>query len=171
MSLYDNDSMRPTGSRELAARSAPELAVLKHTNLFIGVDDLFIRKMLSAMQRASLPRGYVMNMESEVRRRFHIILSGRIKIGRHHLESGREVTLLLLGPGEGFNILNLLDGAGTHDLQTQAIDSVELLWAPVERWLTWMDITMRWAGQWPTSRRPVLNIFAIWPASLRSKVR
>ncbi|MBI1195583.1 MAG: helix-turn-helix domain-containing protein [Gammaproteobacteria bacterium] len=115
------------------------MKALQRSALFIGVDDHFIAEILPALQHACLPRGYVMSIDTEVCRRFHLILRGRIKIGRHHLETGREVTLLLLGPSDGFHVLNLLDGTGTHDLQTQAIDDVELLWAPVERWLAWMD--------------------------------
>jgi len=91
------------------------------------------------MQRESWPRGYLVNTDSEFHGRFHILVSGRVKVGRHHVDNGREVTLFLLGPGDGFNLLNVLDRVDTHDLQIRTLDEVELLWVPAERWTAWMD--------------------------------
>ncbi len=106
--------------------------------LFMGVDDQTLLNMLPVMQRERWPRGYCFNKPDQTGKRFYLLLKGRVKIGRLRPENGRELTLFLLGLGEGFNVLNLIDGGG-HDLQITALDEIEVLSAPVERWLGWME--------------------------------
>ncbi|MBI1195582.1 MAG: helix-turn-helix domain-containing protein [Gammaproteobacteria bacterium] len=120
-------------------RTIVDQQILQKSPLFVGVDEGFIQSVLPVMQRETLPRGYLINSGAEFHDRFHILLNGRVKVGRHHADSGREMTLFLLGPGDGFNILSVLDQADRHDLQMRTLDKVEILWVSVERWMAWME--------------------------------
>jgi len=50
-----------------------------------------------------------------------------------------DLKLYLLGPGDGFNVLNLIDCHGPYDLQIRTLGEVGVLSAQVEHWSSWMD--------------------------------
>jgi len=106
--------------------------------LFRELDRRTLLIMLSVMRREHWPRGYCFKDSEQTKSRFYLLLKGRVKIGRHHLSNGRELTLFLLGPGDAFNVLNLIDG-GVRDMETYALDELEVLSVPIDRWLAWME--------------------------------
>ena len=67
-----------------------------------------------------------------------MIVKGRVKVTRQNPQSGREITLCLLGPGDGFNIVSLLDGH-RHDVTVETLDVVEAVSAPIEQWSEWLE--------------------------------
>jgi CRP-like cAMP-binding protein len=91
-------------------------------------------------------------MESGEPHRFRIIVSGRVKISRSNEQNGRELTLWLLGPGDGFDIVVLLDGA-PHAVSAWTLDDVQTLSAPAGLVRTWID-------RYPTFRRGLLRYVA-----------
>jgi len=105
--------------------------------LFSEIDRRTLLSMLPAMRREQWPRGYAFKDPEQTKHRFYLLLKGRVKIGRHHLDNGRELTLFLFGPGDVFNALNLIDG-GVHNMEIYTLDEVEVLSVPTERWLAWM---------------------------------
>jgi len=111
-----------------------ELALLP---LFSKIDRRTLLSMLPEIRREHWPRGYGFKDPEQTKHRFYLLLKGRVKIGRHHLDSGRELTLFLLGPGDAFNVLNLIDG-GVGNMEIYTLDEVEMLSVPTERWLVWM---------------------------------
>ncbi|HHH39484.1 MAG TPA: Crp/Fnr family transcriptional regulator, partial [Sedimenticola sp.] len=52
-------------------------------------------------------------------------------------DTGKRVVLFLLGPGDGFDILTLLDGR-PHEAEATALDPLELLSAPIEEVRRWI---------------------------------
>ncbi len=72
-------------------------------------------------------------------KRFYVLLQGRVKITRQNLETGRELTLFLLGPGDGFNIVSLLDGK-RHEVVAVTLDPVIAVSAPIATWHDWLDL-------------------------------
>ncbi|MBI1195560.1 MAG: helix-turn-helix domain-containing protein [Gammaproteobacteria bacterium] len=139
MDKGNGDSGRFNGRSYHAMRPLVDCKALTGTCLFKGVDERFLLNMVTCMQREHWPRGYLLKCPEETQERFHLLLTGRVKIGRHHVDNGRELTFCVLGPGEGFNILNLIDCRGPYDLQIRTLDEVEALSAPVDRWSRWMD--------------------------------
>lgn len=119
-------------------QSIVDYKLLSQSPLFHGVDQEIIMKLISLMQRQQWPRGYHMSSSQQFEGKFYLILKGRVKVGRHHLTNARELTLFLLGPGDGFNILSLIDGAGKN-LQVDTLDEVEVLSTSRQNWIDWME--------------------------------
>lgn len=96
--------------------------------------------MLSEMQWEIWPKRYLIDSSHNIHNQFSILTKGHIKIGRYSVESGREITLFMLGPGDGFSIMSLFGLlADNHfGMQGRTLEKVELLSAPVERWSEWM---------------------------------
>lgn len=119
--------------------------VLRDSPLFQGIEEQTLHEMLLPL-RLERWRRYSHVMEpGDTVRHFYVLLDGRIKVTRQHPETGRELTLFLLGPGDGFNVISLLDGR-LHDVDVIALDDVKALSAPVEQWHRWLE-------QYPPLRR------------------
>lgn len=69
---------------------------------------------------------------------FYIILSGRIKISRIDLQTGKELTLSLLAGGDVFDIVCLLDGRD-HDVLATTLDDVEVIYTANETIRQWLN--------------------------------
>lgn len=68
---------------------------------------------------------------------FYLFVTGRAKASVYHPETGRENIMSLLGSGDCFDIVSLLDGKPRNAVLT-ALDDVEFLSAPlstVRKWL------------------------------------
>lgn len=109
------------------------------------IDKEQLSKMLPAMRCERWPRGYYSMIHNSPSQQFYILLKGRVKIGLHHVNNGRELTLFLLGPGDGFDIMGLIDGSESH-YQITALDDVEVLSAPIKQWQACM-------AQYPSVRK------------------
>ncbi len=53
--------------------------------------------------------------------RFYLVVGGHAKVSLFHPETGREHILYLLGPGDGFDLISLLDGEW-HDAVATALE-------------------------------------------------
>lgn len=111
--------------------------VLHHSTLFRGLEDALLDKMLLMFQRVNWPRG---NQHDSMffQRRFCILIKGRIEVYRVNSETGRTVTLYILGPGDGIDIVTLMNN-NPHDISAIAIDHTELVSVPVYHARNWID--------------------------------
>ena len=85
--------------------------------------------------------------------KFHIILSGRMKMYQIDPRTGKELTLFLLTIGDVFDIFCLLDGL-EHTVYYEALDDVRVLAAPMPKLRSWLKnnpenykILMPYAGK------------------------
>lgn len=69
---------------------------------------------------------------------FYIIISGRVKIFNMNMTTNREQTLFLLGRGDMFDTIVLLDGK-PNDIMTEVLEDGEAIQIPIERVRTWME--------------------------------
>lgn len=69
---------------------------------------------------------------------FYLLGEGRIKVYQYNPENNREQTLYLLGPGDMFDVLVLLDGR-RHDVMTEALDDVTVLELPIDKVREWLE--------------------------------
>ena len=70
--------------------------------------------------------------------RFHLIIDGRIKMEYIDATSGNWVTLFVLGPGDGFDVISLLDGK-PHEATPIALEDMQLLSASTDRVREWIN--------------------------------
>ncbi len=113
------------------------IALLRHSPLFSSLANTVLLDMLSHFRRETWKHGRCIT-GSENEQRFHVILSGRLKMGRINPETGRIVTLFLLGPGDAFDVISLLDGEPSP-VTLEAKDDLELLSTPVEEARRWIE--------------------------------
>ncbi len=109
---------------------------LMQSPFFEGLERAVVEDMVGRCRRETWKRRRTLPME-ETWQRFHILLSGRVRLSRSNPESGRMITLFLLGPGDPFCLFSLLDGK-PHDVMLETLDDVSLLSLPMaeaRRWL------------------------------------
>jgi CRP-like cAMP-binding protein len=93
-------------------------------------------------------RAQIMPADDTVKR-FYLVLGGRVRIEAEHPTSGRAVTLYVLEPGDGHNLVTLFDRQ-PHRVLAETLDDTEALSAPIDHWHTWMQ-------HYPTLRRALVR--------------
>jgi CRP-like cAMP-binding protein len=114
------------------------LDVLRRSELFRLLDDELIQDYVSRMDHHRLGKHAVALDAIATDERFYVILQGRVKLYSSHPDADRELTLFLLGPGDGFDVVTLLDGQH-HELAAETLDEVEVLSAPMEEVRLWIS--------------------------------
>ena len=83
-------------------------AFLKRVALFSGLTDSQIERLAAGSVRRSFPKARTIVAEGEPSQSLYVLLSGRAKVQRSDTE-GKEVILAMLGPGECFGEMSLID--------------------------------------------------------------
>ena len=113
------------------------LSCLRASSLFGQLDECALLDILQRCRWETWKHRRLLPME-ETWQRFHILLSGRVRISRSNPDNGRMITLFLHGPGDGFCLLSLLDGQ-PHDVMLETLDDVALLTMPMNEARQWID--------------------------------
>lgn len=113
------------------------LRALGSSDLFTGLEENLLRDMLRLFRYETVASRQVFPL-GDVFDRFHVLVSGRLRLSRANSRTGRAVTLFLLRPGDGFDVISLLDGQ-PHALEAKALDELELLIVPAETVRTWIE--------------------------------
>ncbi len=111
--------------------------VLYQTALFNGLAEEVLDDMLSLFRRDTWRKGVQLNAEM-FQARFYLLIDGRVEVTRVNPETGRCITLSLLGPGDGIDVVTLLNN-DPHDVQPIAIDDVALISVPIKDARDWID--------------------------------
>jgi CRP/FNR family cyclic AMP-dependent transcriptional regulator len=83
-------------------------AVLKAVPLFLGFPDEQLRMLTGVVTRRSAARSTTIMASGDATDSLYIVLSGRLKVMMSD-EDGKEVILSILGPGEFFGEMGLID--------------------------------------------------------------
>ncbi|MDA8382618.1 MAG: Crp/Fnr family transcriptional regulator [Betaproteobacteria bacterium] len=70
--------------------------------------------------------------------RFYVLIEGKAKVEAYHPDNGRSVTLFLLGPGDGHNLVSLLDNK-PHDVQAVTLEPTAAASASLAYFKTWLE--------------------------------
>lgn len=97
--------------------------LLRATDLFRSVDDAAATRLVHHVGCHRYTPGEMIFHEGDPGDRLHVIDTGHVRITISS-EDGREGTLAVLGPGDAFGELSLLDGA-PHSATAQAIEATE----------------------------------------------
>jgi CRP/FNR family cyclic AMP-dependent transcriptional regulator len=98
---------------------------LRRVPLFAGLTEAQIDLLSVGSQRRSFPRGKTIVAEGEVSQTLFIMLSGRAKVQRSDSE-GKEVILAVIGAGEFFGEMSLIDDE-PRSASVITLESCELL--------------------------------------------
>ena len=110
---------------------------LQRSPLFAGLDGEILRQMLAAFSFKTWSRKTPAMNSRQTREKFYVIISGRLRVNRINPETGRELTVALLGPGDGFDIISLLDHQ-EHEVATTALDDLETICTPIDNVRAWI---------------------------------
>jgi CRP/FNR family cyclic AMP-dependent transcriptional regulator len=100
-------------------------AVLKAVPLFSSFPEDQLRLLAGVVTRRSTPRSTTVMAGGDATDSLYIVLSGRLKVMMSDAD-GKEVILSILGPGEFFGEMGLIDDA-PRSASVVAIESCELL--------------------------------------------
>jgi CRP/FNR family transcriptional regulator, cyclic AMP receptor protein len=100
-------------------------AVLKAVPLFASFPEDQLRMLTTVVTRRSLPRSSTVMASGDPTDSLYIVLSGRLKVMMSDAE-GKEVILSILGPGEFFGEMGLIDDA-PRSASVVSIEACELL--------------------------------------------
>ncbi len=109
---------------------------LQSSPLFQGLEASFLDTVIAHGRQEHLPANSEWN-EERPEQFFTVLIQGRMEVVRIDPVSARRFTLFLLGPGDGYDILPLLDGQ-PHEATLQAIDDVHLLRFPLQQVRDWL---------------------------------
>jgi len=70
-------------------------------------------------------------------RRFFLLLEGRLEMLRTNPETGRSITLDLLQPGDGIDVITLLDGK-RHDVTLSPLNELKVLSVSIDKMREWI---------------------------------
>jgi CRP/FNR family cyclic AMP-dependent transcriptional regulator len=99
--------------------------VLKSVPLFASFQDEQLRTLVGVVTRRSAPRGTVIMAAGDAIDSLYIVISGRLKVMMSDAE-GKEVILSLIGPGEYFGEMGLIDDS-PRSASVVTIEACELL--------------------------------------------
>jgi len=126
--------------------------ILKQSPLFAGMDRKSLKEVSDALVQESHPKNSDILADVHTDGRFYVIAHGRVKVTRSNGHNGRELTLWLLGPGDGFDIVSLLD-SHRHAVSAWTLDEVQTLSAPIAWFHEWLE-------QYPLFRQAVYRYIA-----------
>ncbi|WP_456383202.1 Crp/Fnr family transcriptional regulator [Hydrogenimonas sp.] len=110
---------------------------LESTELFGGLDDDERCEIVSACRLTHWERSEeIENDEGTLY--FNIIVRGSVKMMHTDPRSGRSIVLFLLGRGDVFDVLSLLDGKA-HICTPVAVESTDILRVPMTKARAWLE--------------------------------
>ncbi len=112
------------------------LAALGNSPFFAALNDQISQEILALFSfDKALKRDTRITGDDD--QEFYLFVTGRAKVSVYHPETGREHIMSLLGSGDCFDVVSLLDAKPRNAVLT-ALDDVEFLTAPlstVRKWL------------------------------------
>ena len=99
--------------------------VLRTVPLFAGFPDDQLRTLSGVVTRRTVPRGAVIIVEGDPTDSLYIVISGRMRVLMSDAD-GKEVILAILGPGEFFGEMGLIDDS-PRSATVVAVEPCELI--------------------------------------------
>ena len=99
--------------------------VLRTVPLFAGFPDDQLRTLSGLVTRRTVPRGAVIIVEGDPTDSLYIVISGRMRVLMSDAD-GKEVILAILGPGEFFGEMGLIDDS-PRSATVMAVEACELI--------------------------------------------
>ncbi len=114
------------------------LEILSQSSLFASLDDALLINMLGVFRYETRNKNDIAISPKQASDHLYIIISGRAKVSVYNPDNGREHILFLIGSGDGFDLISLLDGEW-HDAVATALDDMEVLSTTVQQAKKWIN--------------------------------
>lgn len=114
------------------------LELLRKSPLFSELDETVLKEMFGLFRYEKRLKGETAISPQQASDHFYIVIRGRGKVSVYNPDNGREHILFFLKPGDGFDLISLLDDEW-HDAIATALDDMEVLSVTVQQARTWID--------------------------------
>ena len=115
------------------------LKILSQSPLFSSLDDALLEDMLKMLHYETRVKDETAISPKQASDRLYIIIGGRAKVSVYNPDNGREHILFLLRPGDGFDLISLLDSEW-HDAVATALDDMEVLSTTLQQAREWLNL-------------------------------
>jgi CRP-like cAMP-binding protein len=124
-------------NESLVNRSVPlSSKLIKQANLFSTLPETLTQEMTEHFKAERWDKKCFIDFEI-LRERFFLLLEGRLEMTRTNPETGRTVTLDLLRPGDGFDVITLLD-AHKHEITLSPLEDLKVISVPMSKMREWI---------------------------------
>jgi len=124
-------------SKSIIKRNVPlSSKLLQQSYLFSSLPEPLVKEMTEHFKAERWGKKTFIDFEI-LYSRFYLLMEGRIEMTRTHPESGRSITLDLLKPGDGFDVITLLDGR-RHDVILSPLEELKVISVPIEKMREWI---------------------------------
>jgi CRP-like cAMP-binding protein len=124
-------------NESLVKRNVPlSSKVVQQSHLFSSLPEPLLKEMTQHFKAERWGKKSFIGNEI-LQRRFFLLLEGRLEMLRTHPESGRSITLDLLQPGDGFDVITLLDGK-RHKVTLSPLEELKVISVPIEKMKEWI---------------------------------
>ncbi len=107
------------------------------SSVFSDLSNNVFNNMLETFRRTSWKKGVLADPDA-LTKEFFLIINGRAIVEAIDVHTGKSFTLSILGPGDGFDVITLLDNQ-PHNVVTSAMEDLDLLHAPVKTVQQWIN--------------------------------
>ncbi len=120
----------------LPASRTANTQLVKQSPLFASLPEALLDEMGQHFHMIKWEKGDFINPHN-LMTQFYFLQAGQLEMKRSNPDTGREVTLDMLYPGDSFDIITLLDG-NPHDVTLSAITPLHLVSVPMEMMRKWL---------------------------------
>jgi CRP/FNR family transcriptional regulator, cyclic AMP receptor protein len=110
--------------------------LVRQSHFFSSLPNTLLSEMAQQFHLIEWKKGTYINPDV-LMSNFHILLDGQLEMKRNNPDSGREVTLDMLYPGDSFDVITLLDGK-PHDMIVAPLTNIQLISVPIEMMRKWL---------------------------------
>ena len=111
-------------------------ALIQKCHLFATLEKNLVKEMATYFKAERWEKSTYIDHKT-LNDKFHILIQGRIEMMRINPDTGRSVTLDLLQPGDGFDIVTLLDGQ-PHEMFLSPVEELRLISVPIKKMREWI---------------------------------
>jgi len=124
--------------QESSPHYAQCLEILGKSPLFNRLSNTVLQDMLQIFHYETRQKSETAFSPKQSSDTLYLIVSGRAKVSVYNPENGREHILFLIGPGDVFDLISLLDGEW-HNAVATALDDIQVLSTSLQQARIWID--------------------------------
>lgn len=121
------------GVRAGASERSSLSEVVRRASLFEGLDESHLLGLISRARREHFEGNQTVFLEGDQARGLYVVISGRVKVFKLS-PSGREQTLMIMGPGEPVGEVAVLSGEA-YPASAETLEASEALYIPRQAFL------------------------------------
>ncbi len=117
-------------------RVALSSKLIQQSQFFSTLPEDLVQQMTQHFRAERWTKKTYIDQET-LQHRFYLLLEGRIEMMRTNPDTGRSITLDLLYPGDGFDVVTLLDGR-PHEMFFSPLEELKVISVPIATMRDWI---------------------------------